>query len=207
MGFFRFRRSIKLFPGVRWNFGAKSTSLTVGPRGAHLTVGTAGTRTSVGIPGTGLSYINVSKAHSHVTQNSPGAANIPVPPASWVAAQHGKATIHLPDRQPDEPPILPEQISELNSLGGLGDFDVNSLGEHQAESLIAQYKEAKREFAKTTLKQYYAEHGHAVSDAFIDNAYDEPEATPASKNGGCLTILITTFVFILFIYGLLWGVR
>ena len=38
MGFFRFRRSIKLFPGIRWNFGEKSTSLSICPRGALYTM-------------------------------------------------------------------------------------------------------------------------------------------------------------------------
>jgi hypothetical protein len=67
MGFFRFRRSIKLFPGVRWNFGKKSTSLSIGPRGAHYTVGTSGNRTTVGIPGTGMSYTERSGHSSHST--------------------------------------------------------------------------------------------------------------------------------------------
>jgi hypothetical protein len=192
MGFFRFRRSIKILPGVRWNIGKKSTSLSVGPRGAHITMGTAGTRTSVGIPGTGLSYINVSKAHSHVTHSAPGTANIPVPSSSWVASQHGSATIHFPDRLPDEPPIRPDQLSELHSIGSLGEFDVHSLGETQAESVIAQVKEAKKEYSKTVLKKYYADHGHAVSDAFIDHAYDHPgEAFPSKKKGlGCGGILL-----------------
>ena len=56
MGFFRFCRSIKIAPGIRWNFGKKSTSLSIGGRGANYTVGTSGSRTTVGIPGTGLSY-------------------------------------------------------------------------------------------------------------------------------------------------------
>jgi len=60
MGFFRFRRSVKLFPGVRWNIGKKSSSLSIGGRGAHYTVGTSGSRTTVGIPGTGLSYTETS---------------------------------------------------------------------------------------------------------------------------------------------------
>lgn len=66
MGFFRFRRSVKLFPGVRWNFGKKSTSLSIGGRGANYTVGTSGSRTTVGIPGTGLSYTETS-GHSSST--------------------------------------------------------------------------------------------------------------------------------------------
>lgn len=60
MGFFRFRRSFKLFPGVRWNIGKRSSSMSFGGRGFHYTVGSKGTRTTVGIPGTGLSYTETS---------------------------------------------------------------------------------------------------------------------------------------------------
>jgi len=57
MGFFRFRRSVRLFPGVRLNLGKRSASVSIGGRGAHVTLGgPQGTRTTVGIPGTGLSY-------------------------------------------------------------------------------------------------------------------------------------------------------
>ena len=70
MGFFRFRRSIKLFPGVRWNIGKKSTSLSFGGRGASYTVGTSGSRTTVGIPGTGLSYTETSRSSRPSGENS-----------------------------------------------------------------------------------------------------------------------------------------
>jgi hypothetical protein len=57
MGSFRFRRQIKLLPGVKLNINKKSTSVTVGGRGAHVTYNTNGQRTtSVGLPGTGLSW-------------------------------------------------------------------------------------------------------------------------------------------------------
>jgi Protein of unknown function (DUF4236)/Bacterial SH3 domain len=59
MGYFRFRRSIKLLPGIRWNIGKKSTSVSFGVRGLNYTLGTKGSRTTVGIPGTGISYTNV----------------------------------------------------------------------------------------------------------------------------------------------------
>lgn len=52
---FRFRKSIKIAPGIRWNIGSKSSSISFGPRGAKVTVGTRGTRVSAGIPGTGVS--------------------------------------------------------------------------------------------------------------------------------------------------------
>jgi Protein of unknown function (DUF4236) len=65
MGFFRFRRSVKLFPGVRWNIGKRSSSLSFGGRGFHYTIGPKGGRTTVGIPGTGISYTETSGHSSH----------------------------------------------------------------------------------------------------------------------------------------------
>lgn len=53
----RFRKSIKIAPGVKLNLNKKSTSVTLGGKGVHYTVNSKGKRTaSVGIPGTGLSY-------------------------------------------------------------------------------------------------------------------------------------------------------
>lgn len=53
----RFRKSIKIAPGVKLNFGKKSHSFTFGGKGIHYTVNSKGKRTSsVGIPGTGVSY-------------------------------------------------------------------------------------------------------------------------------------------------------
>ena len=51
---FRFRRGIKLFPGVRLNFSGSGISTTFGVRGAGITVGPRGTFMHAGIPGTGL---------------------------------------------------------------------------------------------------------------------------------------------------------
>lgn len=62
---FRFRRSMKLAPGVRVNLNKSGPSVRVGPQGAGVTVGTKGTRATAGIPGTGLSYSGkVSEARS-----------------------------------------------------------------------------------------------------------------------------------------------
>src|SRR5690348_15158242 len=56
MGYFRFRRSIKILPGVRWNIGKTGSSVSMGGRGFTHTIGPKGSRTTVGIPGTGISY-------------------------------------------------------------------------------------------------------------------------------------------------------
>ncbi len=53
---FRFRRSIRLLPGIRVNFGKTGSSVSIGGHGATVNVSSRGTRTTVGLPGTGLSY-------------------------------------------------------------------------------------------------------------------------------------------------------
>lgn len=61
---FRFRRSIRIVPGVRINLGKKGASLSVGRRGANMTLGRNGIRTTVGIPGTGLSHTTLHRRPS-----------------------------------------------------------------------------------------------------------------------------------------------
>lgn len=57
---FRFRRSIKIAPGIRLNLNAKSTSVRIGPKGLGYTFSSNGPkRVSASIPGTGLSYSEV----------------------------------------------------------------------------------------------------------------------------------------------------
>jgi hypothetical protein len=54
---FRFRKSIKILPGVRANFGKSGlTSVSVGKRGLSANVGKKDVHVNVGIPGSGLSY-------------------------------------------------------------------------------------------------------------------------------------------------------
>lgn len=50
----RFRKSIKLAPGLRWNLSGSGSSCTFGPRGASINVGSRGTLLNAGI-GAGLS--------------------------------------------------------------------------------------------------------------------------------------------------------
>jgi hypothetical protein len=57
MGSWRFRRSVKIAPGVRLNVNKRSVGISAGVRGARSSVNSDGRRTrSVGIPGTGLYY-------------------------------------------------------------------------------------------------------------------------------------------------------
>ncbi len=65
MGYLRFRRSIRIAPGIRLNVGKRGISTSVGVRGFHETVHMSGARrTSIGIPGSGLSYIAQTSGRS-----------------------------------------------------------------------------------------------------------------------------------------------
>ena len=59
---FRFRKSIKLAPGIKLNLSKSGISTSIGVKGAQITRGNDKTRVTVGLPGTGLS-------HSTVTSN------------------------------------------------------------------------------------------------------------------------------------------
>lgn len=54
---FRFRKSVKIAPGVKVNFGKKSVGLSIGNKGGGISFNSkSGSRARVSIPGTGLSY-------------------------------------------------------------------------------------------------------------------------------------------------------
>lgn len=74
----RFRRSVRLFPGVRLNFSGSGISTSFGGRGAHVTYGHGHVRTTVGLPGTGISYTSISKhqgPHAPSSSGNPQAAS------------------------------------------------------------------------------------------------------------------------------------
>ena len=52
----RYRRSVKIFPGLKMNLSKTGTSFSMGRPGATVNFGKRGVRSTVGIPGTGISY-------------------------------------------------------------------------------------------------------------------------------------------------------
>lgn len=50
----KFRKRIKIAPGVNINLSKSGVSTTVGPRGASVNVGKKGAYLNTGIPGTGI---------------------------------------------------------------------------------------------------------------------------------------------------------
>ena len=81
----RFKKSVKIAPGVKVNLNKKSTSVTFGTKGYHKTYSSTGRKTTTaGIPGTGLSYSETESVHakkkastSNKNQNNVSTINIP----------------------------------------------------------------------------------------------------------------------------------
>jgi hypothetical protein len=86
MGYFRFRRSIKILPGIRWNIGKKGSSISLGGHGLTHTISAKGSRTTIGIPGTGISYTQV---HGSTAQPS---SPPPLPTVSPSQAQKPRSS-------------------------------------------------------------------------------------------------------------------
>jgi hypothetical protein len=61
----RFRKSFKVFPGVKVNMSKGGISFTVGTKGYHLNFSKRGVRQTVGLPGSGLSET------SYLVKNDP----------------------------------------------------------------------------------------------------------------------------------------
>lgn len=82
---FRFRRTIKVLPGIRLNLSRSGISTSVGVRGAHVTVGHGQVRETVGLPGTGMYYTESQSTRQALIEGAgeaeaPGA---PMAPPRW----------------------------------------------------------------------------------------------------------------------------
>ena len=89
----RFRKSIKIAPGVKINLNKKSTSVTFGGKGVHYTASSTGKKTaSVGIPGTGISYTQTTgQSNKQKKTNKGGSQPMPTAPqANFQDPDHKK---------------------------------------------------------------------------------------------------------------------
>ncbi|MCH7294086.1 DUF4236 domain-containing protein [Acinetobacter higginsii] len=68
---FKFRKSLKIAPGVKLNITNKGvSSLSVGKNGARVNLGKKGVKTTAGLPGTGLSYSKFSSYRNKLEQKA-----------------------------------------------------------------------------------------------------------------------------------------
>jgi len=100
----RFRRSIKVSPGVRLNLSKSGLGVAVGRRGTRIGVGPRGPYTSFGIPGTGIYSINYL-----------GKGGKPQRPQRTAGPAPG-SSLPVPEEAPALP--LPEEVATSSGLGG-----------------------------------------------------------------------------------------
>ena len=129
----RFRRSVRLFPGVRLNFSRSGVSTSVGVRGATMTLGPRGAYANVGIPGSGLSYRTrldaPARSHPSTPQHVPRGAVPSREPARAPIQTHGVTSI-----PGTEVEIKSANVSVLTSPG-LGELKqlINEAADRQTE--------------------------------------------------------------------------
>ncbi|WP_421187197.1 DUF4236 domain-containing protein [Aeromonas enteropelogenes] len=63
----KFRKRIKIAPGINLNLSKGGISTSIGKPGATVNIGKKGVKTTVGIPGTGISWSSTSKTSSRNT--------------------------------------------------------------------------------------------------------------------------------------------
>jgi hypothetical protein len=83
MGEFRFRRTIRLLPGVHLNISKTGVSLSLGGPGATINFNKEGAQTTLGLPGSGMTYRGDRSKWSQL--GSPDAAG-PLLRYGWVLA-------------------------------------------------------------------------------------------------------------------------
>ena len=80
----RFRKRIKLFPGLWVNLSKSGASVSAGVKGFTVNSGRGKTRTTVGLPGTGVNYTSTSGAAAP-TSTSTSKPTRTVRPLIWLA--------------------------------------------------------------------------------------------------------------------------
>lgn len=137
---FRFRKSVRLFPGVRINFSARGISSTIGGRGASINVGPSGSFLNLGIPGSGISYR---------TRLSGGNSRELPPRSEYPSRQEPTVTPAVPTRPPPElgTPVKSAEIDELTSAGLDGLKKIINEAQSTKENLSLELAIARRRHA------------------------------------------------------------
>lgn len=176
---FRFRRSVKLFPGVRLNFSMSGVSVSVGVPGATVNLSQRGNTLTLGLPGTGVSYRhNLSGRPSHYTK-------MPNRPP---------LKMHFQSFIPQYGEIRSDEVAQLTSADLLGLKKLLNEASAQNELLQNDYNEALkarkrawkklRRREKMPLKIFMTSRVPAARSAFDDSeteAKNVGEALSASE--------------------------
>lgn len=135
---FRFRRSVRLFPGVRLNFSLSGVSVSAGVPGAMINIGPRGSRLTMGLPGTGISYVH--------NFNPPGPAKRgPSPVEAYLDPPAPPVPLHPisgPQPQPLAGEIKSAEVASLTSSDLEGLKKLINEAVHQRAALESDLAEA-----------------------------------------------------------------
>jgi tetratricopeptide (TPR) repeat protein len=131
----RFRRSMKLLPGVRLNFSKETVGLSFGVPGARYTMNSKGRRTlSTGIPGTGLYNVDTLDSGTRSSSRRTSAAANSQESETWQAPPAPGLFARKPERE------LNKFLLDIYNSDHAD--DATSVIE-KANALKAQYEELK----------------------------------------------------------------
>lgn len=110
----RFRKSVKIAPGVRLNISKKSVGISAGVKGYRKSINSSGrVTTSIGVPGTGVSYVKTenlkSKKKKTVSSRVSSTAAAASSSASSPAAAPAPAKVQKAAAQPKTTAVLQER--------------------------------------------------------------------------------------------------
>jgi hypothetical protein len=82
---FRFRKRVKLLPGVWVNLSKGGVSTSVGGKGLTVNLKSSKVKTTASIPGTGMSYSETADTQAHqATTSDPAPARAGIPIWVWL---------------------------------------------------------------------------------------------------------------------------
>lgn len=113
----RFRKSVKIAPGVRLNIGKKSVGISAGVKGYRKSINSSGrVTTSIGTPVAGVSYVKTEnlkskkkKAASNRASSTATVANSSVVTPASVSSKVHKAAVQPKEKLPKTTAVLQER--------------------------------------------------------------------------------------------------
>lgn len=113
----RFRKSVKIAPGVRLNIGKKSVGISAGVKGYRKSINSSGrVTTSIGTPVAGVSYVKTEnlkskkkKAASNRVSSTAAVANSSVVTPASVSSKVHKAAVQPKEKLPKTTAVLQER--------------------------------------------------------------------------------------------------
>ncbi|NUF49488.1 DUF4236 domain-containing protein [Gilliamella sp. ESL0250] len=177
----RFRKRIKIAPGVKLNLSSNGASVSLGGRGASLTIGKKGTYSNLSLPGSGLSYRTKLSSEKNVKQKQTTQKAISDHISVKVRINEDGSVEYL---NPIDDTHLPENI-------------VTSIKKNNKETLISLFKQAcKKNNDGLDLLDKLHLTVMPPSDTRIYHEKDYPEPRPKKAKLKEKTFLSKIFPFI-----------